>query len=403
MLDPILKPDCAHFHSDRPCAPHKRRGKVCASCDEYEDAARRVLLIKLAAMGDVLRTTCILRALKAKHEAPIVWLTRPESAELLAHNPWIDEVWLLDQQIWQRLENESFLATVNVDAERQSASLCAMARSKRKFGFSLDANGDVLPLNDAARHWFHMGLDDDLKRQNHRTYQQIIAAIAEVPARENELVFALSGSEQTAAAQFASRFLPRKRGAVIGFNTGGGGRWKRKQWTMAGFTEVGARILRETDHCVLLLGGAQEVEFNRHLKTALNNPRVIDANTQRSVRDFGAMISLCDVLVTGDTLGLHIGAALGKHLVALFGPTSAQEIELYGRGTKITPTVACKSYYSPQCNADVCCVDTIQVETVYRAVIEAVNQRRRLSVPLRPFRVAAQQAGQHPRQHAKNA
>jgi len=60
-----LKTDCRHVRWDRPCAPHKLRGKSCAGCDEYEPVARRVLVVKLAATGDVLRTTAFLPAIHA--------------------------------------------------------------------------------------------------------------------------------------------------------------------------------------------------------------------------------------------------------------------------------------------------------------------------------------------------
>ena len=52
MTDFDLKRDCRHVHWDRPCKPHKQRGKVCAYCDEYAPIRHRVLVVKLAATGD---------------------------------------------------------------------------------------------------------------------------------------------------------------------------------------------------------------------------------------------------------------------------------------------------------------------------------------------------------------
>jgi len=370
-----LKPDCRHFRSDRPCAPHKRAGKICPTCDEYDPSAARVLLIKLAAMGDVLRTTCLLRGLKTRFGAPIVWVTRPESVELLQHNPFITEVWTDDQELPARLDAEPFRTVINVDADRASAGLCALARAKEKLGFTLGAHGDVVPLGEAARTWSYLGVNDELKRQNQRTYQQIVAEIAGIPARENELVFVLTDAERAAARQFAGRSLPATADAIVGFNTGGADRWKRKQWTFEGFLDLGRRILRDTRHGIVLYGGRGEEEFNRRLEEALANPRVVDVNTGRSVREFGAMLELCDVLVTGDTLGLHLAAALGKHIVALFGPTSVSEIDLYGRGTKIAPAMECRSFYRPVCEVSPCCVETIDPATVFAAVEQALSAR----------------------------
>jgi len=372
-VNPIeLKTDCRHFRSDRPCAPHKLRGKMCATCDEYDPSASRVLIVKLGAMGDVLRTTCILRGVKEKFGAPVVWVTRPESVALLQGNPFIDEVWVNDESLSSKLEVEPFRAVINLDAERASAAICATARSREKIGFSLDASGSVLPTNDEARRWFQMGVNDDLKRANRQTYQRIVADIVGIPASDNELVFTPATTEKKLAVEYAKKSLPPKRGKVIGFNTGGAERWKRKQWTFDGFAKLGRRILDETDDCIILYGGRSEVAFNRKLKAKLKSSRVLNVNTQKSVREFAAMLSLCDALVTGDTLGMHLAAALGKPLIVIFGPTSAAEIEIYGRGCKVTPTMACQSFYKPVCEASPCCVETISPDVVFDEVQRAL-------------------------------
>ena len=51
--------------------------------------------------------------------------------------------------------------------------------------------------------------------------------------------------------------------------------------------------------------------------------------------EFASLVNLCDVLVTSDSLAMHIGTALKKKIVACFYPTSSSEIELYNKGIKI--------------------------------------------------------------------
>lgn len=63
VTDFDLKTDCRHVRWDRPCTPHKKRDKVCQTCDEYDPVGYRVLVVKLAATGDVLRTTAFLPAI----------------------------------------------------------------------------------------------------------------------------------------------------------------------------------------------------------------------------------------------------------------------------------------------------------------------------------------------------
>jgi heptosyltransferase-2 len=181
-------------------------------------------------------------------------------------------------------------------------------------------------------------------------------------------MFALTDEERAFARDFAARALPADRDAVVGFNTGGSARWTRKQWTFEGFVELGQRILRETAHALVLYGGAGEEEFNARLEEKLSSSRVVNVNTKNSAREFGTMLSLCDVVVTGDTLGLHIASALGKKHVVLFGPTSDAEIDVYGCGVKITADFPCRSFYRPTCDAEPCCIRSIPAERVFAAV-----------------------------------
>ena len=78
-----LKTDCRHFRWDRPCAPHKATGVICPGCPEYDRVESRVAIVKLAAVGDVLRTTSLLPAVKARYRgAWITWVTSPAAIDL---------------------------------------------------------------------------------------------------------------------------------------------------------------------------------------------------------------------------------------------------------------------------------------------------------------------------------
>src|SRR6187455_2222543 len=88
---PLAK-DCRHWRSDRPCVFHKLEGLECV-CQHYEPVRERILIVKLDAMGDVLRSTCVLPGLRERHAAASIdWITRPESVPLFRENPLVDRV-----------------------------------------------------------------------------------------------------------------------------------------------------------------------------------------------------------------------------------------------------------------------------------------------------------------------
>ena len=73
----ILKTDCKHFPGNKPCIPSKTEGKKCDDCNYYNPVDFKILIIKLDATGDVLRTTSILPALKREYpKSHITWLTK---------------------------------------------------------------------------------------------------------------------------------------------------------------------------------------------------------------------------------------------------------------------------------------------------------------------------------------
>src|SRR3954468_711180 len=145
--------DCKFFLGDRPCVWHKRDGEVCV-CDRYERVDERLLIVKLDAMGDVLRSTALLPPLAEAHpRAAITWITRRESVPLLQRNAFVSEVLELGPEALAHLQTRTFDRVINLDASKISAALATTARSNRKDGYVLDERGYVQPTNAAARTW----------------------------------------------------------------------------------------------------------------------------------------------------------------------------------------------------------------------------------------------------------
>ena len=86
------------------------------------------------------------------------------------------------------------------------------------------------------------------------------------------------------------------------------------------------------------------------------------------MRHFGGLVACCDVVITGDTLAMHIVLAMGRRTVVLFGPTSAPEIELCDLGEKVIPDMSCLSCYKTSCDFVPNCMDLISTDMVAAAV-----------------------------------
>ena len=369
MTDFHLHRDCRHVRWDRPCAPHKRRGKVCDSCDEYAPIRHRVLIVKLAATGDVLRTTAFLPAIHATWPgARVTWLTRPAAAGLFAGNRLVDEVLTTDDAVTAaRLATETWDVVLCPDADPDAAALAAMAQSLERRGYVRDGQGRVVPLGPGAEHWLWMGLSDARKKANTRTYQALVAEVLGLdPAAVREPILEPSADDVVFARQFRAG-LPFP-GPLIGLNTGAGGRWAYKQWTLA-HQQTFVRLATDAGCGVLLLGGPEEIERHRVLLADAVGRPVFAAGNRNAYGRFAALLELAQVVVTSDSLAVHVAAARKVPAVVLFGPTSAAEIELYGRGTRITPPdLDCLGCYLPICDVQPHCQARIDPQVVLAAV-----------------------------------
>jgi ADP-heptose:LPS heptosyltransferase len=359
--------DCRFFLGDRPCLWHKREGAVC-TCTHYETVRTRILIIKLDAMGDVLRTTTLLPLIGATYPGAFVtWITRPESVPLMQNNPFIQEVVAYGADSAVHLAAREFDYAINLDAGKISAGLMSAARATRKDGFVLHAHGYVMPTNAAAAAWLEMGTNDTLKRQGTRAYQDWMKAILGLSAVAGErYVLELKDDERQAGREHLARLGVDFSRPIVGLNTGAGGRWELKQWREQGFVELIARMAPQGVQ-FLLLGGPPEEARNKRLK-AVSSTGVIDPGCQNPVRHFAALMAPCDVVVTGDTLAMHIALSLERRTIVLFGPTSAPEIELYELGEKVIPDMTCLGCYKNACDFVPNCMDLISVDMVAAAV-----------------------------------
>jgi len=363
----VMATDCRYWRADRPCAFHKKEGVEC-ECHHYDKVAERVLVIKLDAMGDVLRSTCVLPWIRQRFRAAWVeWVTRPESVPLLNGNALVDCVIPHGPDALLALAVSRYDWVVNLDAGRTSCELATLAIGVQKTGFVLDGNGWIVPSNAAARAWLAMGVSDRLKRENARTYQDLMAEILDVPGAPVRYVFELR-REEIAEGERKLRALGWMAGRpTLGLATGAGGRWRLKQWREEAFAELIEQASRAWPGLqIVLLGGPEERGRNRKLKAAY--PSMIDPGCENGVRQFGALIRSCDVVVTGDTLAMHLSLAQGRRTIVLFGPTSHHEIDLFGLGQKLYPDMDCLCCYLATCDKSPNCMQEIRTSRVLAAV-----------------------------------
>jgi ADP-heptose:LPS heptosyltransferase len=359
---------CRHFHNDRPCVFHKEQGVHCSSCPHKDLIEHRILLIKLDSPGDVLRTTCLLPSLKQSYSSSqITWMTLKPSRALLENNPSIDRIVNSWEEMFAILRTEHFDLAINPDANPQAARLLEMASADEKLGMGWAEAGHVRACNEEAEKWLLMGLFDDVKKANKDTYQAIIHQVSRLELVDPKPTFHLTEDERHFAEEYFQSLGLNRQHPIIGMNTGAGARWAKKSWKVEHQVEL-VRSVKESHPGwqILLLGGPEEVERNRILEKRCAN-LVINTGLH-TVRKFAALVGQTYVLITADTLALHLGLALGRQVVGLFGPTSHEEIGLCTSGEKLFAELDCLGCYLNDCDKSPDCMDLITPEMVLEAV-----------------------------------
>lgn len=363
-----VKTDCRLFLGDRPCS----WGGQCEGCEHYAPRGEHIVVIKLAAAGDVLRTTSVLPPLKKAHpDSYITWVTDPAALPLVELNPYVDRALPFGFDAWLTLSVQSIDLLICLDKEERACALTSALGASETLGFGLSSGGAVEPLNDGARYDYELGLSDEMKfHENTMTYPAIFCRAAGLQYQGDPYVLALPASSIEYAGRFLNGLsLPEP---VIGLNVGAGSVFANKAWTPTGYASLAGAVRERLGGTAIVLGGADDRERAKAVLGAAPDAAV-DGGLH-DVLDFAAVVGMLDALVTGDTLAMHIGIALGVPTVALFGPSAPQEIELFGTGRKVLSPLDCAPCYRRECDVRPSCMEAIEMETVFEALGEALEE-----------------------------
>ena len=346
----IIKTDCRFFRGEVPCKPHKQEGVHCESCPHYDAIDRNILIIKLGAIGDVIRTTPLLHRLKKEYpHAKIWWLTRTPDilpAEVDMRLPFALESILA-------LTETPFAIAMNLDKDREACALMNKIQAKKKIGYDL-LNGICHPLDVPALRKFETGLFDDVNKANTKSYLEEIFEIAGYRFEGERYLLPFSDWND-------KRWKFAKGKKVVGLNTGCGGRWTSRLWPEPYWVKLTVD-LKKLGYDVVLLGGEQEHEKNVRLAKKTKAKYF----GHYPLNGFINLVNHCDLVVTAVSMAMHLTIGLNKKIVLFNNIFNKHEFELYGLGEIVEPDFECTCYFSPTCPNN--CMQYLKSERVVETV-----------------------------------
>ncbi|WP_161599503.1 glycosyltransferase family 9 protein [Hymenobacter nivis] len=362
LHDVSVRPDCRHFRGDLPCRPNKEHGYTCAECPVYAPVTKRVLLIKLGAIGDVIRTTPLLRRLRAEHPGCfITWLTLTPA---ILPQREVDEILKFDYASALQLQARRFDIAINLDKEKEACALLLNVRADAKFGYTLrEYDGVPWPVNGLADHKFLTGVFDQLSLANTKPYVQEIFELCGFDFRGEEYVFDTHDDK----GYDWSALPPAAQGPRIGLNTGCGDRWTTRLWSTEKWIEL-IEGLQAGGYAPVLLGGEAEHPRNLELQAATGAAYL----GTFPLPQFINLMHQMQGIVTQVTMGMHISIALGKPTILMNNIFNPHEFDLYGRGQLVGPNRQCVCFYRGTCKLGTSCMEDLPAAKVLQAVRESV-------------------------------
>lgn len=347
-MDTKAKVDCKFFKGDMPCKPYKDEGVHCDVCPYYNPIDKKILIIKLGAIGDVIRTTPLLKRLGQEFpHAEISWLTY--YPEVIPSQ--VAKVYTFILKDILTLLATPFDMVYNLDKDLEACSLISMLKAGVKKGFYLE-NGRCSPIDQGAYHKWLTGLFDDVSKENIKSYLEEIFEICGFDYRGEEYLI------ENKHPHFFKNI--KTKPFLIGLNTGCGNRWKTRLWSEEYWIELAKKLI--TDGCdVILFGGPEEHEKNERIAKASGSFYF----GHFPIEKFISLIGQCDLLVTGVTMALHIAIGLKKKFVLMNNIFNKNEFELFNLGLIVEPKLDCIGCYKISCERD--CMRLISPEEVQTA------------------------------------
>jgi heptosyltransferase-2 len=346
---------------------------------------KKILIIRLSSLGDIVLTTPVIAALKAKFpDSELFFLTKARYADLLRNDPRITSLVEFDpakrhkgvsglMRLISQLRSYDLDPLIDLHANLRSFLIRHLVKSRVKLKYRKRR----LPR------WSMVHLKF-LKSEAVRTVDSYLEPLKKLGVDSAEIDPQMFVSRED--LEFSSDFLLERRvgkdDIVVGVHPGA--KWETKRWDAEKFAWVCRSLAEKPGHKIMLLGDAQEAELVE--RVGWNVPS--DGLVRAVGLPLGKVMSLirrCDCLITNDSGPMHIASALRVPVVAIFGPTHPKlgfapvgsPHEVLCANVKCSP---CSLHGEKKCSKKSrFCMDLIEPEMVMEAVQNLLQQNE--SIP----------------------
>jgi lipopolysaccharide heptosyltransferase I len=347
----------------------------------------RILILRLSAVGDVIRTLPAVKAIKEYHpSSSVTWVVEEPSRALLESQPEIDEVILFPRKKWAdgiksareigrtiteirefviELRRKEFDLVLDFHGILKSGLLSFFSGSSRRIGFDRRSSkeGNFLFSNVRVK----------LPEERMSRFQKNFALLRgmglevksfvprlHIPAEDREYV------DSSLPPSFVSSRRP-----WVAIHPGTSQKTLYKRWMPVRYAQLADRLVQELKATVIFTWGPDELPAVEGIRKQMKESSVLGPRTE-SLIQLGEVYARCDLYIGGDTGPMHIASLMGIPVVVIYGPTDPIVNEPFGKHKKVRKEVGCNPCRNRSCK-DLTCLKAITVGDVLAAAKEMLS------------------------------
>lgn len=346
-----------------------------------------ILIVKLSAIGDVIHTLPALNALRKEYpQAHITWLVEEAAADIIRNHPALDTIIVSKRKKWIRdiqegkwlstskditafvrtLRNTRYDMVIDFQGLLKSGILVALCKGDRKIGYDKTREESCRFLTERIPPF-------DLNQHAILRYLNLLKAAGIITTVDITFGIPVRDQERKGAHLLLKQHQWNERDRFIAVNPMA--RWETKLWNGRKFAELADRIIKKHKITVVFTGSKEDRKAVQEI-TSLMQEKGIDLSGETDLLTLAALYEKADCLISTDTGPMHVAAAMGTTVIALFGPTAPWRTAPFGsRHTIIRKGIPCSPCFKKKCT-QLDCMDGIEVDEVLNSVSKIISNVR---------------------------
>jgi lipopolysaccharide heptosyltransferase I len=348
---------------------------------------QKVLVLRLSAVGDVIRTLPAVKALKEHRPSCfIIWIVEEPSRALLESQPEVDEVILFPRKRWTKgikslkgiwgtfgemrgfvkdLRRRKFDVVLDFHGILKSGLLSFLSGSPKRIGYDRRSTkeGNFLFSNVKVK----------LPRHKISRFERNLALLKGMGLELKELKYRLHipPEDREHMGSFFKASSARVNRPLIAIHPGASRKALFKRWMPDLYAQLSDRLVRELNASVLFTWGDEELEWVEGIRKQMKEASLLAPKTE-SLTQLGELYRNCDLYIGGDTGPMHVASLMGIPVVVIYGPTDPVENEPFANHVKVRKEVGCNPCHEYSCKK-LDCIRAVSTAEVFKATQEILG------------------------------